>query len=267
MDSCTFVSVAKFLAFIISCHAAKLPKYRAVTYPEVFDGRDENTKVLKINDDIILNLEPTSVLHEDFFVRTYHNGIAEHHHYDVQELQKNLYHDKKRFAAVRLSEEDGTVTVEGVVGANLKIRPITTERSENGRLAHLVENIEDNESFEGYGKITADNIGISERAARRQTGFDATKYNIYEIYPEILLVCDTKFQAEFKEPMNITVYMMISFQVLVIRYSALRQPNVRPVLRGIELSTELPDEQIAFLAISSRKRKSSRHRNISSLLV
>nr|XP_037272525.1 A disintegrin and metalloproteinase with thrombospondin motifs 7-like [Rhipicephalus microplus] len=251
MKSFNLVSVAQLLAVIIGCRAAKLPKYRAITYPQVFDGRDENTKVLKINDDISLNLEPISVLHEDFFIRTYRNGVPEHHYHNVRELQKDLYHDKKRYAAVMLSEEDGAVRVEGVVGANLKIRPIeTAERSDDGRLAHLVENIEEDDSFEVYGKVVEDSIGISERAARSTSGFDQTKYNVYEMFPEVFVVCDSWFQAEFVKSMNVTVYMIITFQVVSIRYSALRNPKVYPVLRGIELST-LQQEKKYYVYLNS----------------
>ncbi|KAL3242954.1 hypothetical protein MRX96_047654 [Rhipicephalus microplus] len=199
--------------------------------------------------------------------------------HNVRELQKDLYHDKKRYAAVMLSEEDGAVRVEGVVGANLKIRPIeTAERSDDGRLAHLVENIEEDDSFEEYGKVVEDSIDISERAARSKSGFDQTKYNVYEMFPEVFVVCDSWFQAEFVKSMNVTVYMIITFQVVSgcvsdleeqfslisvvtamsyftlvrvsIRYSALRNPKVYPVLRGIELSTlTLTEEPLNYLTI------------------
>ncbi|XP_049274231.1 metalloproteinase-like [Rhipicephalus sanguineus] len=214
-----------------------MPKYRAVVYPKIFDGRDENTRVLKVNDDITLNLEPGSILHENFFVRTYRNGIPEHQYFDVRDLQKNLYHDERQYAAVVLSEEGGMVQVEGVVGPNLKIRPLETgERSEHGLQAHLIENIEDNDSVVVYGKHIEDKIAISERAANHRTGFDSSKYHASDIFPEVFLVCDSRFQLQFNGRMNLTVYLMITMQVVRIRYSALSNPRVHIVLRGIELS-------------------------------
>ncbi|XP_037525115.1 metalloproteinase [Rhipicephalus sanguineus] len=237
MESLALLSVVQLPLLIICCQTAELPKYRAIVYPQVFDGRDENTKVLKVNEDITLNLEPSSILHENFFVRTYRNGIPEHQYFNVRDLQKNLYHDKRKYVAVVLSENGGMVKVEGVVGPNLKIRPLeTTERSQHSLQAHLVENIEDTDSVGVYGKHIADEIAISERAANDQTGFDSRKYSVQDIFPEVLLICDSRLQLQFNRQMNITVYMMVTMQVVNIRYSALSHPRVHIVLRGIELS-------------------------------
>ncbi|XP_075727859.1 venom metalloproteinase BumaMPs1-like [Rhipicephalus microplus] len=234
MESLTLSSIVLLLLVIKCYETAKLPKYRAIAYPQVFDGRDENTKVLKVNNDITLNLEPSSILHENFFVRTYQNGIPEHQYFNVRDLQKNLYHDKRQYAAVVLSEEEGMVKVEGVVGPNLKIRPLeSTERSEHGPQAHLVENIEDDDSVEVYGKHIADKIQISERG---RTDFDSSKFNVADIYPEVFLLCDSRLQLQFRREMNLTIYMMITMQVVNIRYSELHSPRVHIVLRGIELT-------------------------------
>uniref|UniRef100_A0A224YQA5 Reprolysin n=1 Tax=Rhipicephalus zambeziensis TaxID=60191 RepID=A0A224YQA5_9ACAR len=237
MESFTFVRTARLLLIIQSCQATQLPKFRAVTYPEVFDGRKENTRVLKINDDITLDLEPSSVLHERFFVRTYSNGVPEHKYYDVRDLQKNFYHDERRLAAVMLFEEGGTLRVEGVIGPNLKIRPMeTAERSAHGRQAHLVENIEDADSVEVHGRILNGNITVTERAAGGRTGFDSTKYNVPKIFPEMLLVVDSRLRQAFRQKEHAVFYMMVTVQVVNIRYRALRDPAISIVLRGLEFS-------------------------------
>nr|XP_037272526.1 venom metalloproteinase 3-like [Rhipicephalus microplus] len=237
MESLTLVSTLQLLLAIRSLQAAHLPKYQAIAYPQVFDARDEKTKVLKINEDITLNLEPSSILHENFFVRSYKNGIPEHQYYDIRDLQKTFYHDKKQFAALMLYEEDGTLRVEGVVGPNLKIRPIeSTERSEHGQQAHLVDTIEDNDSVEVYGEFARNKVDISERAKSSGTGFDPTKYAVSIIYPELYVLCDSVFQQKFKKREHIIPYLMTTIQVVNIRYGTISGPQVRIVLRGIELT-------------------------------
>lgn len=237
MERLTLLSLVQLLLCSGCSWAAELPKYRDIVYPQVFEGRDENTKVLKVNDDVSLNLEPGSVLHENFFVRTYRNGIPEHQYFNVTDLQKNLYHDKRRYAAVVLSEEGGAVKVEGVIGPNLKIRPLETgERSSNGLQAHLVENIEDNKSFHVYGERTEDKMVISERSSNDRTGFDPLKYQVPDIFPDVFVICDSRLQSQFNGRINVTIYLMITMQVVKIRYSALSQPRVHITLRGIELS-------------------------------
>ncbi|KAL1467412.1 hypothetical protein MTO96_042202 [Rhipicephalus appendiculatus] len=62
-----FLASAVWLASLLTgCKAAALQKDQEIVYPMVFDGRDEGTRVLKLNDKIILNLKPSSILHEDF---------------------------------------------------------------------------------------------------------------------------------------------------------------------------------------------------------
>ncbi|XP_075742322.1 venom metalloproteinase antarease-like TtrivMP_A, partial [Rhipicephalus microplus] len=118
--------------------------------------------------------------------------------YDIRDLQKNFYHDKKQFAALMLYEEDGTLRVEGVVGPNLKIRPIeSTERSEHGQQAHLVDTIEDNDSVEVYGELARNKVDVSERASSG-TGFDPSRYAVPIIYPELYMLCDSVFQQKLK---------------------------------------------------------------------
>nr|XP_037273478.1 uncharacterized protein LOC119165401 [Rhipicephalus microplus] len=160
------------LFMLARCHNGDLPEYRAVVYPEIFDGRDERTRVLKINDEITLNLEPSSILHENFFLRTYRQGVAVHKYFNVEDLQKDLYHDPARLAAVTVSEKDGRLQVEGVVSPTLMIRPIEVgERMDHGRQAHLVENIEDNDSDNVYGIPKTQNV--EERSWSTKTGFDS----------------------------------------------------------------------------------------------
>ncbi|XP_049511257.1 metalloproteinase [Dermacentor silvarum] len=213
-----------------------VPKYRAVVYPEVFEGRDENTKVLRINDEITLNLQPGSILHEDFFLRTYREGFPEHRYFDVEILQQDLYYDSSELAAVILSEEDGTLKVEGVVGPKLKIRPIEgSERSENGRQAHVVDTIEDADSDNVYGKLRKD-IRITERSSQARTGFDPTAYNVEVVYPELFMVCDSRFASGFTEVSHLIKYVMVSLQVVNIRYRTVSHPKVHLLLRGIEVS-------------------------------
>ncbi|XP_075531098.1 venom metalloproteinase antarease TserMP_A-like [Dermacentor variabilis] len=236
-----------YLAYICtSCHAANSPTYRAVVYPQLFEGRDENTKVLKINDEITLNLQPSSILHDEFFLRKYRQGVSEYRYFDVETLQQDLYHDSRQLAAVVVSEEDGVLRVEGVVGPKLKIRPIeASERSEYGPEAHLVDTIEDSDSDNVYGKLVDEKTMISERARNDRYGFDPSAYSVETIFPEVLITCDSVFHREFRSTKKMLKYVMVTFQVVVIRYLGVRNPRVRPILRGIEL-TNYTQEHIYY---------------------
>uniref|UniRef100_A0A023GBJ9 Putative tick metalloprotease 1 n=1 Tax=Amblyomma triste TaxID=251400 RepID=A0A023GBJ9_AMBTT len=227
--------VAYISSIFLTCHSLNVPKLEAIVYPEVFDGREEEgIRVLKINDDLTLKLEETSVLHEDFFVRTYYQGVPQHTYYDVEALQQNLYHDKRQLAAVILSEADGALQVEGVVAPNMKIKPIVgAERSENGLHPHLLESFDDSDVENVYGKMpVAESMLVSSRA----TGFDSTKYNVKDVYPEIFFVVDSIFQSGFNSTKKMLKYLMVVFTVVNIRYLSVTDPRIHLIFRGVEKS-------------------------------
>ncbi|XP_077494323.1 venom metalloproteinase BumaMPs1-like [Amblyomma americanum] len=235
MEYLGLASVAYFLCLLIASLGAGLPTYQSIVYPELFDERkDEGVRVLKINEDLTLNLEQSSVLHEDFFIRTYRQGVPQHTYYDVEALQEDLSHDKRRLAAVFLSEEDGTLKVEGVVGPNLKIKPIVgAERSENGLHPHMLEAIEDSGSDNVYGKIPDERPML---VSARSSGFDPDKYSVTEVNPELFVVVDSSFQAQFNSTKLMMKYLFIEFNVVNIRYLTVRNPRIKLIFRGVELS-------------------------------
>uniref|UniRef100_L7LT56 Putative tick salivary metalloprotease n=1 Tax=Rhipicephalus pulchellus TaxID=72859 RepID=L7LT56_RHIPC len=244
MSAEAFCRLLYVLFFILSCQALKGLAYRAVVYPRLFEGRDENTKVLKINEEITLNLHPSSILREDFFVRKYREGVPEYKYFDVQALQQDLYHDAKQLAAVAVSEEEGTLRVEGVVGPNLKIRPIeASERSLYGDQAHIVDSIEDSKPDSSYGKIVEDRMIISERDTSGRVGYNPSKFDVEIIYPEVLIRCDSVFFAGFENKAGMIKYVVIMFSVVVLRYSTITLPRIEPILRGIEISNKTEEDE------------------------
>uniref|UniRef100_A0A6G5A3Y2 Putative tick salivary metalloprotease n=1 Tax=Rhipicephalus microplus TaxID=6941 RepID=A0A6G5A3Y2_RHIMP len=213
-------------------------------FPKLFEGRDESTKVLKINDQITLNLHPSSILHDDFFVRKYREGVPEYKYFNVELLQQGLYHDAKQLAAVTLSEEGGNLRVEGVVGPQLKIRPVeAAERSIYGKQAHIVDTIEDFKSESVYGKIIDEEIAISERDTSYHVGYDSTKFNVKSIQPEVLITCDSLFLAGFKDKADMIKYILVFFQVVILRYSTITHPRIEPVLLGIEITDKTQEDK------------------------
>ncbi|KAL3248783.1 hypothetical protein MRX96_056363 [Rhipicephalus microplus] len=215
MTTTHFLGVLQLILLsLYGCNAKSL-KYQAIVYPEVFDARgNEETRVLKINEDITLNLKPRSILHPQFFLRTYREGIAKYTYFNVDVLEKNLYDDEKHFAAVVLNEEDDSLQVNGVVGPNLKITPaVGMERSEDGLHPHILETIHDTESDHVYAA-----------------------YNIEAVYPEVLLIVDSRLFLQFRSYKHMLYYYMVQFTCISLRYTTVDRPKVRPVFRGIEVT-------------------------------
>lgn len=225
----------QLLCVFLSSHSAKLPKYQAIVYPELLEERgDEGITVLKINDDITLNLKPSSVLHPEFFLRTYREGVPQHTYFNVDALEKILYDDEKRFAAVIMTEKDGALQLKGVVGPNLKILPaMGMERSEEGHIAHILETIHDSDSDYAYGKYPEEK---KAKLSARSLAFDTTAYNIDTVYPEVLIVVDQTFFREFNSKDDMLYYLMVEIRVVQLRYRTVNNPKICPVFRGVEVS-------------------------------
>ncbi|XP_037582008.1 uncharacterized protein LOC119465283 [Dermacentor silvarum] len=235
MTTIYLVRVLQLVCLFLRCHSAILPKFQAIVYPELFDARDdEDTRVVRINDDITLNLKPSAVLHPEFFLRTYRQGVPQHTYFNIEALEQNLYDDEKHFAAVILTEEDGTLQLKGVVGPNLKIMPaMGMERSEDGRHPHILETIHDTDSDHVYGKLPEEGLN---KISARSLKFDATAYSIDTVYPEVFIVCDSEFYREFKDEQDMLFYLMVELKVVNLRYRTVSNPKIVPVYRGVEIT-------------------------------
>lgn len=109
-----------------------------IVYPKMLESRSESgQKVLKISEDITLNLQKSTIFPEEFFVHSTLDDIPISYHMLGKEAEKNLYHDVKHMASVDVSEDEG-LRIEGTLGHTLRIRPLPEERSSDGVLAHML---------------------------------------------------------------------------------------------------------------------------------
>ncbi|XP_037526193.1 uncharacterized protein LOC119403323 [Rhipicephalus sanguineus] len=122
---------------------AKLTGSQQVVFPELLQSRTANGgKVLRITQDLTLNLEKSSILSKNFLLRTYEDRIMKHTYHDGEILEEDLYHDAEHLASVMVSEDDG-FQVEGVLGPTLRIKPLIEERTVEGKNAHVLYEIAD----------------------------------------------------------------------------------------------------------------------------
>ncbi|KAL3248801.1 hypothetical protein MRX96_056341 [Rhipicephalus microplus] len=109
---------------------------------------DKGAIVLKITEHLTLNLEKSSILSKSFLLRTYEDKIMKHTYGCIcirVEFTENL-----RWLMQLTAEFE-----EGMINARMRIVPLQThERSEDGRMAHILIEIPDDVSNynEDYGK-------------------------------------------------------------------------------------------------------------------
>lgn len=204
-----------------------------VVFPELFDARDElGARVLKVNDKITLNLKKSSVVEDGFSLISYEDGVPITTYPDINELQKGLFHDERYFASVFLTEESGSVKVDGVVGPNLKIKPLEgMERSDGGFFPHVLELINKDPPKVGsvQGEYNQPEIAPPEERSSRKRHTSVDK-----VYPEMRLIVDSQYYEAFNSTAQMVRYIFIMFNVVRIRYLTVDNPRISLRLRAIE---------------------------------
>ncbi|XP_077529446.1 venom metalloproteinase antarease-like TtrivMP_A [Haemaphysalis longicornis] len=215
-------------------HGESLSNEAELVFPQLFDARDElGTRVLKVNDKITLNLKKSSVVEDGFFLLTHEDGVPVRTYLDVDKLQEGLFHDEIHLASVFVTEEGGLAKVEGVVGPNLKIKPLEgKERSADGFYPHVLEIISKEKPIVGpvHGDyIHPRNTRLEERGVRR---------GVTKVYPEIRVVVDYQFREGFNHSWEMARYLMIEFNVVRLRYLTVANPKISLRFRVIEILSQ-----------------------------
>ncbi|KAL3248781.1 hypothetical protein MRX96_056362 [Rhipicephalus microplus] len=222
VTSCLLSLYQQLLCFY-SCLCAILQVTHCVgsegtlVFPKLLESRDDvGTKLIKINDDLTLSLEKSSVMGKEFLLRTYQGHVMQHNYLDGEALEEDLYHDPRQLASVIVSEENG-LQLEGVLGAKLAIKPFDGQgrSAGSGDVPHLVYKIEDH-----------DGVNAGQDGARPET-----------VYPEMLLVVDSTFRAQFKTNYTLLKYLMVTMNSVNVRYMTVSSPSVRLKFCAMEILT------------------------------
>ncbi|XP_064464715.1 uncharacterized protein LOC135376038 [Ornithodoros turicata] len=113
---------------------------RRIVYPLFLEGRSESgARILKLDDDLTLQLEQRSAFDDNLLIRTAgeDNTFVEKF-VDASEFNSKLFQDPQRMASAVVSEEDG-LRVNGIIGDDMLIRPLLAmERTAEGHVPHLL---------------------------------------------------------------------------------------------------------------------------------
>ncbi|XP_067141582.1 venom metalloproteinase antarease TserMP_A-like [Centruroides vittatus] len=176
-----------------------------VVYPSVETSKSgEKTMRFKaLDQDIELKLKPAGeILARNFALIKENDQI--HHSIDVEDLKRRIYRDSDKGAAL-LIDEDGPLTIQGIVNSNMRIAPYESGRMvKDGRIAHqIVEVISDKKSFMN-DVLTTDINRELENVERR-----AEKKKCIVI--EYLCVTESNFTKRFKTDKALTEYVTLLY--------------------------------------------------------
>lgn len=237
-----FLLVFSTYSHVLYCKQLHQPE-PSLVYPAFLEGRGlSGSRVLKINEDITLNLKKSSVLADEFLVRSYVDGVLKHTYMDGSYLEEDLFHDEDAMASVTISDEEG-LQVEGMIGNKLRIMPaLEQERSSDGRVAHWLHEIP--YAHEGLHNDYVMPEGSYHNVTERAEKFDV--YKVPKIYPELFVIVDSVFRHQFKTETEMLKYLWRTFNAVNLRYLSIDHPKVQFRFSGIEILTPAKERFLKF---------------------
>nr|AIE44749.1 metalloprotease 3 [Ixodes persulcatus] len=213
----------------------------ALVYPRLLESRGLNEeRILKINKDIILKLERTSVFPEKLLIRTHEEGSLVNNYVNGSEHNEHLYHDTEKMAAVILKDDDG-VNVEGLLRHDLRIQPMPDlERSLEGHVAHMLFPVKQRTPYRGdHGHPPHELRELSYAPEGNTTYNEFEERGDQTISPEVHAVLDATTCAAYnynrKEIIN---YLSVMAMSANLRYKSVTHPSVRLTIVAVTLLKE-----------------------------
>uniref|UniRef100_G3MP15 Peptidase M12B domain-containing protein n=1 Tax=Amblyomma maculatum TaxID=34609 RepID=G3MP15_AMBMU len=245
------------LVSLASCFATKEV---GIIYPRMLSSRaDTGEKVIKLTDDLTLNLEKSTIFPKEFLVHTTVNGIPARYLINGAEAEANLYHDSHNMASLDVSEEDG-LELLGIIGHTLRIKPVPEmERSSDGQKAHMLYHADEPElirrDFGKYYGIPDDISALMESQKMSPTGPESSNVSdLIEsrseksrlpstIFPEVHVVADYLYTKAYDFKYKKIVK---SFAIMAnganLRYASLRTPRVQIKIVGVTVTNTEKEE-------------------------
>uniref|UniRef100_A0A0K8RC73 Putative metalloprotease n=1 Tax=Ixodes ricinus TaxID=34613 RepID=A0A0K8RC73_IXORI len=199
-----------------------------VVYPRLLEARGlDDEKHLYIQDDIVLRLQKTSVLSENFVFSENFDGRRVDKIMNGKKLEANMYHDRNRMASVNIDEKNGVVKVKGILSDILRIAPLNiSARLDDGPFPHEIIKVEQR-----------------ARPIGKPTVHPKIKANDETFYAELKIVVDDNHRGVFTKDEDLVQYLALCIKLVNIRYEETSNPKVQFLLTTVEVAeTEFREE-------------------------
>ncbi|XP_037523857.1 venom metalloproteinase antarease-like TtrivMP_A isoform X1 [Rhipicephalus sanguineus] len=237
----TFSSV-KGSALSFACFSAVVMYFIAgaktarVVYPRLLEERSsDGGMMLKVHDDLTLNLRKGSVAARELRVLTEENGRLVTRFYNGEDIERNLYEDEEKIASVMVTKTASGVHMEGLVSPTHRIKPMpVSEKSDDGVVPHEIHEIEHKQMLDKTltYRSNASKGAASERALSSRVSVPA------QVTVEVFVVLDTWHHRHFTSTKHALWYLCVMVNSANIRYRDASNPEVRLLLTGVEKAVE-----------------------------
>ncbi|XP_050048572.1 venom metalloproteinase antarease TserMP_A-like [Dermacentor andersoni] len=237
------LGIVVVLQILRCCHAGK----EWLVYPTLLQERmTAPSLVLRLNDDITLNLQRSSVLAEKLLVVTTTEQEYKLDTVNTSGIQERLYHDTHHQSSVIIQHKNGAMHVEGVINSRLRIKPLPEgERSSLGQIQHKlyeVDEIKDNfmKTEQKLQRSYWDRYGnwFPPYVVRRTTAKPAM--NVDKFVVEVHVISDREHQKHFRTNKELIAYLAVMMNAVNLRYLDMSMPKISFIIVGITRSLTDP---------------------------
>ncbi|CAN7995216.1 unnamed protein product [Ixodes hexagonus] len=201
----------------------------------VLTERGSTDKILlKIHDNLVLTLEKSSVFSKisQSITRGENSNIT--HNMHASDIERNLYHDAERGAALMVNDDDG-LRVEGTLGDTLRIRPSSVdERNSDGKLAHKIFEITPRQQGGKKGTSLRPFLTKHKNSNPICTSFLVVEINIpVRVSPEVHVVIDKAHSDRFQSRGELMEYLAIFIAAVNLKFTTLLYVDLQLVVTKI----------------------------------
>ncbi|CAN7941712.1 unnamed protein product, partial [Ixodes hexagonus] len=206
-------------------------------FPALIEQRSSAGELtLKINGDLVLNLQRTSVFSDNLQLSSYDGDAMLIHNMRSDLIEQNLYHDIQKGAAVVVTNNDG-VRVEGMIGDRLRISPTDAEeRNDAGHLAHEVFEVNLQYSQGNDFALLPSHTSASTNDSQPSVPIPmerARKAVKTKIMPEVHLLLDSALTSKFRSKNSIVEYYAVFAAFLNLKFKTMERIDVQLVITKI----------------------------------
>lgn len=227
-------------------------------YPVLLEERSTGTNlVLRINDEITLNLEESDVLAENLLFVTATVLRHDVETVNTSSIQARIYHDKNWRSSVMVRQKDGILHVEGVVNRKLRIKPVPEgERSAQGHVLHSLyevrergENLGTTEAYVPYHRRPQGNVQSQRwRPTVRRPGYYPVTQNspttsasnvrgeVRSFVVDVHMISDEEHNKNFRYREDLILYLGIMLNAVTLRYLEMQSPRIIFKIAGVTMS-------------------------------
>uniref|UniRef100_V5HBE5 Putative tick metalloprotease n=1 Tax=Ixodes ricinus TaxID=34613 RepID=V5HBE5_IXORI len=199
-----------------------------VAYPKLLESRGlSSEKVIHIKEGLILNLEKTSILSENLVLTDLSGKKPVVTPMNGKYMERNLYHDREKMAAVEVKENNGAVEVSGVISDTLRILSsfilwleLKTGLSHT-RFSKLMDHLT-------MVMTTSKQVAINWKSESMDIFSTGSPKQVQVPDPfliETQLVADEYFYANFDNDTQLVIYLATAMAAANIRYSNASNPK------------------------------------------